>query len=141
MVRLDRMKRVLAVDPQAGLAKVEADGATLRAVIDDLVARHPGLADQLLDDGGLRGFVNVFVDDEDVRYLDGFDTPVGDGAEVAILPAVAGGAPTSETTMSVGAMARRSLASARRCSSTRSPLRSASTRPTCGCASWSSPAA
>jgi sulfur-carrier protein len=73
------------------LAKVEVEGETVRAAIDDLVTRHPALREQLLDSGEIRGFVNVYVDDEDVRYLEGLDTPVDDGAEIAIMPAVAGG--------------------------------------------------
>jgi sulfur-carrier protein len=73
-------------------AKVAVDGGTVRAAIDDLVTRHPELREQLLDSGEVRGFVNVYVDDEDIRYLDGLDTPVEDGAEIAIMPAVAGGA-------------------------------------------------
>ncbi len=72
-------------------AKVEASGSTVREVVDDLVTRYPALREQLLDSGEVRGFVNVYVDDEDIRYLDGLETPVPDGAEVAIMPAVAGG--------------------------------------------------
>lgn len=74
-----------------GEAKVEAAGATVRELFDDLVSRHPGLADQLLEDGDVRGFINVYVEDEDIRYLDGLDTAVDQTAEVAIMPAVAGG--------------------------------------------------
>ena len=72
-------------------AKVEATGATVRAVFDDLVARYPELADRLLDGNGVRAFVNVYVADEDIRYLDGLDTAVAADDEVAIMPAVAGG--------------------------------------------------
>jgi sulfur-carrier protein len=72
-------------------AKVEVEGTTVRAAVDDLVVRYPALRDQLLDSGEVRGFVNVYVDDEDIRYLDGLDTEVPDGAEIAIMPAVAGG--------------------------------------------------
>ena len=65
---------------------------TLAEVIAGLDAAHPGFADRLLDeDGSLRKFVNVFVDDDDVRYLDGLDTQVRDGVTVSIIPAVAGG--------------------------------------------------
>lgn len=74
-----------------GHAKVETEGGTVREVLDGVVARHPGLADQLLEDGEIRGFVNVYVNDEDIRYLDGLDTSVEDGTEIAIMPAVAGG--------------------------------------------------
>ena len=67
------------------------EGSDVRAVIANLDGAHPGFADRLLDDeGNLRRFVNVFVADDDIRFLDGLDTPVPDGAEVAIIPAVAG---------------------------------------------------
>ncbi len=72
-------------------AKVDVTGETVRAAIDDLATRYPALRERLLDSGEIRGFVNVYVDDEDIRYLDGLDTPVEDGAEIAIMPAVAGG--------------------------------------------------
>jgi sulfur-carrier protein len=72
-------------------AKVDARGGTVGEILDDLVAQHPGLRDQLFEAGGLRGFVNVYVDDEDIRYLDGLATAVRDDVEVAIMPAVAGG--------------------------------------------------
>jgi molybdopterin converting factor small subunit len=76
----------------AGAAMVEAEGVTLGALISDLDDRHPGIAERILDpEGGLHRFVNVFVGDEDVRYLDGLDTPIPEGTEVSILPAVAGG--------------------------------------------------
>lgn len=74
-----------------GLAKVEATGSTVREVFADLVGRYPGLREQLLDGDEVRGFVNVYVDDEDIRYLDGLDTPVAEDVEIAIMPAVAGG--------------------------------------------------
>ena len=71
---------------------VEVPAGTLSEVIAALEAAHPGLADRLLDeDGALRKFVNIFVDDDDVRYLDGLDTVVADGITVSIIPAVAGG--------------------------------------------------
>ena len=71
---------------------VEVAPGTLSEVIADLESAHPGLADRLLDeDGALRKFVNVFVDDDDVRYLDGLDTVVADGITVSVIPAVAGG--------------------------------------------------
>lgn len=75
-----------------GEAKVQADGATVGEVFEDLVRSHRGLRDQLLDDGEVRGFINVYVEDEDIRYIDGLDTPVEPDDEVAIMPAVAGGA-------------------------------------------------
>lgn len=74
-----------------GHAKVEARGGTVRAVLGEVTDRYPELEDQILDDGEVRGFVNVYVDDEDIRYLDGLDTGVGEGSEIAIMPAVAGG--------------------------------------------------
>ncbi|CAM3819753.1 MoaD/ThiS family protein [Tsukamurella strandjordii] len=74
-----------------GEKRVPADGATLGAVIDDLESRHPGLKDRLVDEGKLHRFVNVYVDDEDVRFTGGLDTPVADGGTVTVLPAVAGG--------------------------------------------------
>jgi molybdopterin synthase sulfur carrier subunit len=71
---------------------VEVAPGTLSEVIADLEAAHAGFADRLLDDeGALRKFVNIFVDDDDVRYLDGLDTVVADGITVSIIPAVAGG--------------------------------------------------
>ncbi|MDP0398598.1 MoaD/ThiS family protein [Tsukamurella strandjordii] len=74
-----------------GEKRVPADGATLGAVIDDLESRHPGLKDRLVDEGKLHRFVNVYVDDEDVRFTGGLETPVADGGTVTVLPAVAGG--------------------------------------------------
>jgi molybdopterin converting factor small subunit len=70
-----------------------ATGKTLRDLIADLDARHPGFASQLLDaqTGEQRRFVNLYVNDEDVRYLGGLDTPVEEGDIISILPAVAGG--------------------------------------------------
>ena len=73
-------------------ASVEATGANIAAVFDDLEAHHPGLKERLCDAAGeVRRFVNVFVADDDVRFLDGLATPVPDGETVAIIPAVAGG--------------------------------------------------
>ena len=74
-----------------GAKTVEGSGDTLRALIADLDARHPGIADRIVDDAGLRRFVNVYLTDEDVRFLDGIDTAVADGDSVTVLPAVAGG--------------------------------------------------
>ncbi len=71
---------------------VNADGATLRELIANVDKRHPGFAGLLLEtDGAQRRFVNIYIDDEDVRYLKGLDTPVDPSATVSILPAVAGG--------------------------------------------------
>ena len=74
-----------------GARSVAADGTTVGAAIDDLESRHPGLRDRLVEDQALRRFVNVYVNDEDVRFLDGLQTPISDGDTVTILPAVAGG--------------------------------------------------
>ncbi|MFJ5233343.1 MoaD/ThiS family protein [Kitasatospora sp. NPDC088391] len=75
-----------------GAAEVTAEGATLSAVIADLEANHAGIAARLLDDTGkLRRFVNVYVNDDDVRFAEGLDTEIKDGASVSIIPAVAGG--------------------------------------------------
>ena len=76
----------------AGASEVTVDGATVGEVLASLEAQHPGFAERLLDDqGGLRRFVNVFVADDDVRFLDGLATPVPEGETVSIIPAVAGG--------------------------------------------------
>lgn len=75
-----------------GAKEVEGSGSTLDALIKDLDGRYPGLADRLLEDGRLRRFVNVYLNDEDVRFLAGLETPLSDGDDVTILPAVAGGA-------------------------------------------------
>jgi sulfur-carrier protein len=74
-----------------GASEVELEGATVAEVLKALDAAHPGFAERLFDGDTLRRFVNVFVAEEDIRFLDGLDTPVPDGAEVAIIPAVAGG--------------------------------------------------
>ena len=76
----------------AGASEVAVDGATLGEVLESLESSHPGFIDRILDEaGGLRRFVNVFVNDDDVRFLDGLSTSVDDGATVSIVPAVAGG--------------------------------------------------
>jgi len=75
-----------------GQATVSVDGATVGDVFTTLVDRYPGLRANLLDDaGGLHKFVNVYKDDDDIRYLDGLDTKLADGDVLTILPAVAGG--------------------------------------------------
>jgi sulfur-carrier protein len=74
-------------------AEVKVDGATVSDVLKGLDARHPGFGERLFDEnGGLRRFVNVFVADEDIRFLQHLDTPVDDATVVSIVPAVAGGA-------------------------------------------------
>lgn len=76
-----------------GESTVETDGATIGEVFRSLTERYPGMKGQLLgDDGGIRKFVNVYKNDEDVRYLQALDTPVSEGDVISILPAVAGGA-------------------------------------------------
>jgi sulfur-carrier protein len=75
-----------------GAATVSADGATVGDVFHALIAQSPGLADSLIgDDGQLHKFVNVYRNDDDIRYLEGLDTKVTDGDVLSILPAVAGG--------------------------------------------------
>lgn len=75
-----------------GQAVLEADGATVAEVLADLEERHPGITASLLDDhGGLHRHVNVYVNEEDVRYLGALETEVSDGDVLSILPAVAGG--------------------------------------------------
>ncbi|KRC46243.1 MULTISPECIES: MoaD/ThiS family protein [unclassified Nocardioides] len=79
-----------------GEKAVDADGATLTALIDSLEANHPGIKDRLVEDKGngieLRRFVNVYINDEDVRFIGSLDAALSDGDQVVILPAVAGGA-------------------------------------------------
>jgi sulfur-carrier protein len=75
-----------------GQKQVELQGASVRELVDGLVGRYPALRQQLLsDDGQLNRFVNVYVNGQDVRYLNGLDTPVGERDEVRLLPAMAGG--------------------------------------------------
>jgi molybdopterin converting factor small subunit len=74
-----------------GAKAVSAEGATLDELIASLESRNPGIKDRLVDDNGLRRFVNVYLNDEDVRFLGGLGTPVSDGDTVTVLPAVAGG--------------------------------------------------
>lgn len=70
---------------------VTASGDSLQAVVADLDANYPGIGERLLDDSGLRRFVNVYLNDEDVRFLSGLATEISDGDSITILPAVAGG--------------------------------------------------
>ena len=74
-----------------GEKAVDGSGGTLSELIDDLESRHTGLRGRLVDDKGLRRFVNVYLNDEDVRFLGGLETAVKDGDSVTVLPAVAGG--------------------------------------------------
>ncbi len=76
-----------------GATEVEAHGSSVAEVIDDLERSYPGMKERLVDDSGaLRRFVNVYLADEDVRFLQGIDTDVPNGTSLAIIPAVAGGA-------------------------------------------------
>ncbi|HET8971348.1 MAG TPA: MoaD/ThiS family protein [Candidatus Nanopelagicales bacterium] len=74
-----------------GEKAVDGAGTTLGELFTDLDSRHPGLQDRIVDDKGLRRFVNVYLNDEDVRFLDGIGTSLSDGDVVTVLPAVAGG--------------------------------------------------
>ena len=87
-VRIPTQLRELA----GGSSETTVDGSTVKEVLDNLDAAHPGFGERLFDDKGeLRRFVNVFVADEDIRFLDGVNTAVADGTTVSIVPAVAGG--------------------------------------------------
>jgi molybdopterin converting factor small subunit len=70
---------------------VEAEGSTLSAIITDLDKSYVGLGERLLENGALRRFINVYINDEDVRFLGGLEAPIKDGDSITILPAVAGG--------------------------------------------------
>jgi sulfur-carrier protein len=88
LVRIPTPLRALA----RGNAEARSDGDTLSAVVADLERQFPGIRDRILDEGGeLRRFVNVYVNQEDVRFLQGLKTPLKDSDEVSIVPAIAGG--------------------------------------------------
>ena len=88
-IRVPTQLRELA----GGAGEVTVEGSTVRETLKALDSAHAGFAERLFDESGqLRRFVNVFVADEDVRFLQGLDTPVADGQTVSIVPAVAGGA-------------------------------------------------
>jgi molybdopterin converting factor small subunit len=75
-----------------GASEVDAQGATLAAVLDDLEANHTGIKARVLDDAGeIRRFVNVYVGNDDVRFLDNLETATPDGTQISVIPAVAGG--------------------------------------------------
>jgi sulfur-carrier protein len=74
-----------------GEKSVEAKGGTVAQVIEDLDAKHSGIAGRLITNGSMHRFVNIYVDDEDVRFAGGLDAPVGENSTLTILPAVAGG--------------------------------------------------
>jgi len=75
-----------------GAKSVEGNGDTLTALIEDLEANHPGIKDRLVEGNELRRFVNVYINDEDVRFIGSLDAELSDGDQVVVLPAVAGGA-------------------------------------------------
>jgi MoaD family protein len=74
-----------------GNDEVEATGSTVSDVIEDLERRHPGIRERLLDEKGVRRFINIFVGDEDIRFLDGLRTELKGGEQISIVPAIAGG--------------------------------------------------
>jgi MoaD family protein len=74
-----------------GQAVVEVAGSTVKSALDDLSRKHPGISQRLFENGQVRRFVNVYLNDEDIRYLEGLDAAVKDGDELSIIPAVAGG--------------------------------------------------
>ena len=78
-------------EQSAGAREVEASGATVRELLDDLASRMPALGEQIFDGSEIQPFVNVYVDGEDVRTLGGLDAPVREGATIVLLPAMAGG--------------------------------------------------
>lgn len=75
----------------AGAEQVQVDGEDVRAVIENLEAMHPGVRERLLDENGVRRFVNIYVGEDDIRFLDGLGTPLKGGEELSIVPAIAGG--------------------------------------------------
>ncbi len=85
-----RIPTILRTSPD-GAKAVSGEGGTLAALIDDLEATHPGIKDRLIDGEDLRRFVNVYVNDEDVRFTGGLETSLGESDQVVVLPAVAGG--------------------------------------------------
>jgi molybdopterin converting factor small subunit len=74
-----------------GNDEVEATGSTVSDVIEDLERRHPGIRERLLDDKGVRRFVNIYVGDEDIRFLEGLKTELKGSEQLSIIPAIAGG--------------------------------------------------
>ena len=74
-----------------GEKAVDATGSTLSAVIGGLEGNHPGIKERLIDNGDLRRFINIYVNDEDVRFIGGLEAELKDGDQIVVLPAVAGG--------------------------------------------------
>lgn len=87
IVRIPAALRTLT----GGKDEVPASGDTVGQVIDDLEKNHPGLKDRLLDEKGVRRFINIYVGEEDVRFLDGLKTTLKSGDQISIIPAIAGG--------------------------------------------------
>jgi molybdopterin converting factor small subunit len=87
IVRIPAALRTLT----GGADEVKASGNTVGEVIDDLEKRHPGLKDRLLDDRGVRRFINIYVGEEDVRFTGGLATQIKSGDQISIIPAIAGG--------------------------------------------------
>jgi len=75
----------------SGQKSVGAQGATLQEVLNDLELNYPGMGERLIDESGLRRFINIYVNDEDVRFLSGLQSAIGENDSITILPAVAGG--------------------------------------------------
>jgi molybdopterin converting factor small subunit len=75
----------------AGADEVTGNGNTLAEVIEDLERKHPGIRERLLDEKGIRRFVNIYVGEEDVRFLEGLKTTLKSGDQISIVPAIAGG--------------------------------------------------
>jgi molybdopterin synthase sulfur carrier subunit len=74
-----------------GKDEVDANGRSVREVLDDLEKHYPGLRERLLDEKGVRRFVNIYQNEEDIRFLENLDTKVKDGDSISIVPAIAGG--------------------------------------------------
>ena len=87
IVRIPAALRTLT----AGADEVKAAGKTVGEIIEDLEKRHPGLKDRLLDEKGVRRFINIYVGEEDVRFLEGLKTQLKAGDQISIVPAIAGG--------------------------------------------------
>jgi molybdopterin synthase sulfur carrier subunit len=75
----------------AGKDEVDAKGTNVREIIEDLERKYPGIKDRLCDDKGVRRFVNIYQNEEDIRFLDNLDTAVKEGDAISIVPAIAGG--------------------------------------------------
>ena len=87
IVRIPTPQRTLT----GGNDEVSADGRTVGELIDNLEKKHPGLRDRLLDEKGVRRFVNIYIGEEDIRFLEGLKTELKNGDTVSIVPAIAGG--------------------------------------------------